>query len=83
MQHPLRLRATPGAQQTYARKCGVFETLPPTELVEDALRMNSAAFERYGVAVVREFNLELTFDVKPINHEHARGTTNHFIGPLS
>jgi hypothetical protein len=31
-------------QQSYARKCGVLETLPPTELVEDALRMNSAAF---------------------------------------
>jgi signal transduction histidine kinase len=42
-------------QQTYARKCGVVETLPPAELVEDALRMNCGAFERHGVTVVREF----------------------------
>ena len=43
-------------QQSYARKCGVLETLSPVELVEDALRMNSAAFERHGVEVVRDFS---------------------------
>lgn len=42
-------------QQSYARKCGVLETLSPAELVEDALRMNWAAFERHGVTIVREF----------------------------
>jgi len=42
-------------QQSYARKCGVVETLPATELVEDALRMNGGAFERHGVTIVREF----------------------------
>src|SRR5579862_1874957 len=42
-------------QQSYALKCGVIETLQPAELVEDALRMNWAAFERHGVAIVREF----------------------------
>jgi signal transduction histidine kinase len=43
-------------QQSYASKCGVLETLRPVELVEDALRMNSGAFERHGVAIVREFS---------------------------
>src|SRR5579859_1410444 len=43
-------------QQSYARKCGVLETLPAAELVEDALRMNWAAFERHGVSIVREFS---------------------------
>jgi C4-dicarboxylate-specific signal transduction histidine kinase len=42
-------------QQSYARKCGVLETLAPAELVEDALRMNWGAFERHGVTIVREF----------------------------
>lgn len=42
-------------QQDYAKKCGVLETLKPAELVEDALRMNWAAFERHGVSIVREF----------------------------
>jgi len=42
-------------QQSYALKCGVIETLQPAELVEDALRMNWAAFERHGVGIVREF----------------------------
>ncbi|HLH56175.1 MAG TPA: HAMP domain-containing sensor histidine kinase [Verrucomicrobiae bacterium] len=42
-------------QQSYARKCGVLETLKPAELVEDALKMNRAAVERHGVSIVREF----------------------------
>ncbi|HEV2225777.1 MAG TPA: HAMP domain-containing sensor histidine kinase [Nitrososphaerales archaeon] len=42
-------------QQSYAKKCGVLETLPAAELVEDALRMNWAAFERHGVSIVRQF----------------------------
>jgi PAS domain S-box-containing protein len=42
-------------QQSYARKFGVTETLPVTELVEDALRMNSSALVRHEVQVIREF----------------------------
>ncbi len=42
-------------QQSYAKLCGVLETLPPAELVQDALRMNLGAFERHGVTVIREF----------------------------
>ncbi|MSU57809.1 MAG: PAS domain S-box protein [Pedosphaera sp.] len=43
-------------QQNYAKVCGVLETLTLTDLVEDALRMNSAAFERHRVAVVRYYD---------------------------
>ncbi len=42
-------------QQSYARVAGVVETLPPAELLEDALRLNAGAFERHKVEVVREY----------------------------
>ena len=42
-------------QQTYARVSGVQEVVQPAELMEDALRMHEAAYERHGVQVVREF----------------------------
>jgi two-component system, NtrC family, sensor kinase len=45
-----------GLQQSYAKRCGFLETLQPAELVEDALRMNWAAFERHGVSIVRQFS---------------------------
>ena len=38
-------------QQSYAKVSGVVENVPPTELVEDALRMNAAALERHGVEI--------------------------------
>jgi len=43
-------------QQNYAKVSGVTEALPVLELVEDALQMNGAAFDRHGVEVVREFS---------------------------
>jgi PAS domain S-box-containing protein len=42
-------------QQSYARKFGVMETLPVSELVEDALRMNASALVRHEVQVIKEF----------------------------
>ncbi len=42
-------------QQSYAKVSGVIETLPVIGLVEDALEMNGAAFERHGVVVSREY----------------------------
>ena len=42
-------------QQSYARVSGVMETVHVTEMVEDALRMNSAALSRERVEVVREY----------------------------
>jgi PAS domain S-box-containing protein len=44
------------AQQNYAHACGVLETVPLKELVEDALKIHGGAYERHGVAVVREFD---------------------------
>jgi PAS domain S-box-containing protein len=46
-------------QQGYAKVSGAFEHLAPTELVEDALRINAAAFERHRVEVVREYRSRL------------------------
>ena len=43
-------------QQSYSKVSGVREVLPAMELVEDALRMNGAAFERHQVKVIREYS---------------------------
>jgi PAS domain S-box-containing protein len=43
-------------QQNYARVSGVTESVNVTEMVEDALRMNSAALSREGVEVLREYS---------------------------
>ena len=42
-------------QQSYARVSGVAETLKVSDLVEDALRMNSSALDRHEVEAIREF----------------------------
>jgi len=42
-------------QQNYARVSGFIENLPVEKLIEDALQMNAAAFERHRVRVVRKF----------------------------
>jgi C4-dicarboxylate-specific signal transduction histidine kinase len=46
-------------QQSYARVSGLTETLKLTDLVEDALLINTGNLERHGVKVVREFAPEL------------------------
>jgi signal transduction histidine kinase len=51
-------------QQNHAKVSGLSETLPPVELIEDALRMNQAAFARHQVQVIREYA-----DVPPITVE--------------
>ena len=43
-------------QQNYARIAGVTEDLPPSSLVEDAVRINEGAFLRHGVSLNREFD---------------------------
>ena len=43
-------------QQRHVKVFGALEPVPPAELVQDALRMNAAAFERSRIQVVREFN---------------------------
>ena len=43
-------------QQTYATAVGVVEPLDPVILMEDSLRMNTAALQRHDIRVVRDFN---------------------------
>jgi PAS domain S-box-containing protein len=43
-------------QQDYAKVSGVVEVLPAAALVEDALEMNGAAFDRHRIDVVRAFD---------------------------
>jgi PAS domain S-box-containing protein len=42
-------------QQTYAKVGGLVETLPLVSLIEDALHINVAAFDRHRIEIVREF----------------------------
>lgn len=42
-------------QQSYARISGVTEAVKPTDLVEDALRMNAGALARHQVKLVRDY----------------------------
>jgi len=42
-------------QQNYANVSGIIEALAPAGLVEHALQMNTAAFDRHHIDVVREF----------------------------
>ena len=48
------IKETVAMQQSYAKLCGVAETVAVTALVEDSLRMNAAALARHGVTVRRE-----------------------------
>ena len=43
-------------QQSYAKVSGVYESLSLAGLVEDALRMNTAAFDRHCIELIREFD---------------------------
>jgi signal transduction histidine kinase len=43
-------------QQTYAKVFGVMEPVSPAALVQDALRMNAAAFDRHGVRVSQQID---------------------------
>jgi C4-dicarboxylate-specific signal transduction histidine kinase len=43
-------------QQSYARVAGVIEKLSVTDLMEDALRMHSAALARHRVRIVKHFD---------------------------
>ncbi len=48
-------------QQTYGRVFGVVETVPPKDLMEDALTLNSGALTRLQIDVIRHYD-----DVPPI-----------------
>lgn len=42
-------------QQDFAKVSGILETLPPPEVVEDALRMLGESLKRHDIKLVREF----------------------------
>jgi len=48
-------------QQNYAKVAGLTETVPVSELLENAVRMHAGAFVRHGVGLVRQFE-----DVPPV-----------------
>jgi PAS domain S-box-containing protein len=54
-QHIEHIKEIVAMQQSYAKVSGVYENLSLPGLVEDALRMNTAAFDRHGISLVREF----------------------------
>jgi signal transduction histidine kinase len=56
------IKDTVNMQQSYAKLCGVTETVEVVDLVEDSLRLNAGAFARHGVTLQREFG-----EVPPIN----------------
>jgi PAS domain S-box-containing protein len=49
------IKDTVAMQQSYAKLCGVTETVEVVDLVEDSLRLNAGAFARHGVTLHREF----------------------------
>ena len=55
-QHVEHIKEIVAMQQSYAKVSGVYEDLPVAGLVEDALRMNAAAFDRHGIELVRELD---------------------------
>ena len=67
MQNVEHIKEIVRMQQSYAKLCGVTETVAIADLVEDSLRMNSVAFACQGVALVREFA-----DVPPITVDKNR-----------
>jgi len=48
-------------QQSYARVAGLVELVKPSELLEDALRMHEAAFQRHSIQIVRDYE-----DIEPV-----------------
>ena len=55
------IKHTVSMQQTYAKRCGVAESVTVASLVDDCIRMNIGALSRHGVALVREIE-----DMPPI-----------------
>ena len=46
-------------QQNYARVSGAFEEVPPTELLEDALRMTSTSLQSRHIQLTRDYERDL------------------------
>jgi len=59
VQHIEHIKEIVAMQQTYAKVFGVLEPVTPSALVQDALRINTAAFDRHGVRVTQHFDENL------------------------
>ncbi len=55
-QHIEHIKEIVAMQQGYAKLSGAYEHLAAAGLVEDALRMNTAAFDRHRIQVIRKFD---------------------------
>ncbi len=49
------IKAVIAWQQGYARSSGFYEVLNPEQLMEDALQINQAAYQRHGIEVLRQY----------------------------
>src|ERR1035437_458360 len=58
-EHIEHIKEIVAMQQSYAKVSGVYENLSAAVLVEDALRMNAAAFDRHHIDLIREFGSNL------------------------
>ena len=56
VQHIAHIKEIVAMQQTHAKVFGLMEPILPIVLVEDALQMNAAAFDRHGVRVIHQFD---------------------------
>jgi signal transduction histidine kinase len=54
-EHIEHIKEIVAMQQTYAKVFGVLEPVSPVSLIQDALRMNAAAFERHNIQVIQHF----------------------------
>lgn len=43
-------------QQSYGRVSGLNETITPEQLLEDALKLNSGAFKRHDISVIKQYS---------------------------
>jgi PAS domain S-box-containing protein len=51
------IKDTVTMQQSYAKRCGVTESIAVDAIVEDCMRMSSGSLARHGVAVAREIEV--------------------------
>lgn len=58
-QHIEHIKEIVAMQQSYAKVSGAYEDLSAADLVEDAVQMNLAGFERHLIHVVRETDADL------------------------
>jgi len=55
-EHIEHIKEIVSMQQNYAKVSGVYEDLAAAALVEDALRINTTAFDRHDIELIREFD---------------------------